>query len=89
MNNRTKEIENFPNYKVCSNGYIYNIKTGRQMTATKEGDGQVRVELCNETGPHRLSVKRIVMDAFNESPMRRQIVHKDGDILNNNYENLR
>ena len=86
-----KFVKGHPNYGVCSDGAIFNIKTGRELTheITKGGKGYHRVTLCSYGKTKRYFVHRLVAELFIQAdPIRHYVNHKDGNHGNNDVSNL-
>ena len=84
----SKQIDNFDNYTVTSDGKIYN-KTGKELKPDKTHDGYLRVTLySNGKSVHR-PVHRLVAETFIPNPKNKSTInHIDGDKTNNNIYNL-
>lgn len=82
-----KVIKDYPNYKINENGDIRNIKTGYLLRQRIDNKGYARINLGNNRG---LQVHRLVYFTFsNDTPKDNYVVdHKDGNVLNNNINNL-
>lgn len=80
----------FPNYGICPNGVILNIKTGRALKPeiTKKGKGYPRVTLCAYGKTSRFFVHRLVAELYLEKTEGDFVNHKDGNHFNPHYSNL-
>lgn len=81
-----KIIQDYPNYAVTIDGRVYSFRRKRFIYCQHQQSGLV-VMLSYDGIRFAKYVRRLVFEAFNGySP---EIVrHKDGDIFNNNIENL-
>lgn len=84
-----RKIRDFPNYTVTRTGDVYNSK-GQKLKPLLSGKGYARVSLSNESVKHkRMSVHRLVADAFIENPDKLpQVNHLDENKFNNSVGNL-
>lgn len=84
-----KQIENYPNYDIYSDGRIYSKYYNRFMKPSKKRTGYLEVSLTNKDGAKFFSVHRLVADAFCKKPGGCcEVNHIDGNKENNSYENL-
>lgn len=92
-NEEWKEIKDYNGYLVSNKARIKSLKhkQERLLTAFPNNKGYLRVCLCkNGKGRHFL-LSRLVAEAFCENPRPEVAIvvdHIDGDILNNNADNL-
>ena len=84
-------ISGYENYEISSVGRVRNTKTVRVLKPSDNGDGYYQVSLYKHGKPKKFfKLHRLVAEAFLENPHDLECVdHRDGDKLNNNYENLR
>lgn len=84
-----KKIKNFPNYTVDTNGTVKNNK-GQVIKPEITNNGYERVSLSNNQIKHkRMSVHRLVADAFIPNPNNLpQVNHKNENKRDNRLENL-
>lgn len=84
-----KVIPMYPTYAASNLGRIKNIKKNKIMSQLGSDlrDYQ-RVCLSYMNKPYTKKVARMVWAAFNDCECSLTIDHKDGDILNNNIDNL-
>lgn len=77
-------------YEISSFGNLKNIKTGRMMHPSKNGQGYMIITLSKNNHQRMARVHRLVALAFlsQGEAMRRVVNHKDGDKINNNISNL-
>ena len=84
-----KQIKDFPNYLITSDGSIYN-KNGLKIKPETTKNGYLRVSLSNNKIKHkRVLVHRLVADAFIPNPSGLpQVNHINEDRKDNRVENL-
>lgn len=82
-------IEGFPNYKIDTNGNVFNAK-GKKLKQEKTNTGYLRVSLSNDTVKHqRKSVHRLVAETFIPNPNNLpQINHLNKNKTDNRIDNL-
>lgn len=84
-----KAIAGYPDYEVFEDGRVYSHKTKRFLKPNVSSNGYASVELFNDDGSKRLSVHRLVAEAFIPNPHSYPCVnHKDENRLNNCASNL-
>jgi hypothetical protein len=86
-----KKIEGYPNYMVCSDGYVVNTDTGIVLKgAAHFKTGYVKVCIYSpEHKPKTVSLHRLVAQAFcDRTADKTEVNHIDGNKLNNCAENL-
>jgi hypothetical protein len=85
-----KKIPMFPTYAASNLGRIKNIKKDKLM-AQKGNDNRnyQRVCISHENKAYTKRVARLIWAAFNECDCPQTIDHIDGNVLNNNIENLK
>lgn len=81
------EIERYPNYGINSKGQVCNIKTGMILSSLSNTVyGRRRVKL---NGKYEYVDKLMVENFFDvKGKTNYKIVHLDGNITNNNLDNL-
>ena len=85
----SKEILNFPNYKIDIMGNVLNIKTKKYLKHQKTSDGYVRVELSNNGTSKKINVHKLVADSFIPNPNNKLFInHKNGIKTDNRIDNL-
>lgn len=83
------KIEGFPNYSVSNDGRIRNDKSGELKIPTVNHNGYAEMDLYDSGQRSKVRVHRVVAQAYLENPDEKsQVNHKDGNKLNNDYENL-
>lgn len=91
MNEReSKRVDGFPRYEVTTDGDVFNDK-GRRLKQEKTRNGYMRVSLSNDEVTHkRMSVHRLVAEAFIANPDNLpQVDHINENKTDNNVNNLR
>ena len=94
QNDIWKEINNFPNYYVSSNGNIKNLNyhnSGKEqlLILHRQNNGYMRTTLCNTLNQKTFYVHRLVAEAFLEKSENKEIVnHKNFIRDDNRVENL-
>lgn len=90
-----KQIEGWPNYMVCSLGFVIQIEnTERRRTGgipmhPTGKSGYLQVQLIDENRREFKYVHRLVADAFLPNPNNLPVInHLDFDVQNNNIDNL-
>ena len=89
MEKKSKTVPNFPNYRVTTNGEVFN-QDGCKLKPDTTNKGYHRVSLSNDNVSHkRLSVHRLVAEAFIPNPNHLpQVNHINQDKTDNRVENL-
>lgn len=90
MRSKTKPVLGFPRYTVTSNGDVFN-QDGLMLKQEKTKNGYLRVSLSNDEIKHkRMSVHRLVAEAFIPNPDGLpQVDHKNEIKTDNRVNNLR
>jgi len=86
-----KQITDFPDYYVNSDGYVISRKSGkeRRMVGGSTGHGYPQVTLRHNGVQVQRLLHRLVAEAFCERAEGcDQVNHKDGDKTNNSADNL-
>lgn len=87
-----KLLAGYPNYGICPDGTVLNLKTGRALKSeiTKKGKGYPRVTLCAYGETKRFFIHRLVAELF--IPRKENdgtfVNHIDGNHLNCHISNL-
>ena len=91
MTEQSKDIEEFPNYRIYPNGDVQNIKTCRILKACVNSPGYKFVTLCKKGTYKSVYIHRLLGIYFKSKPSSEctMIDHIDRDRLNNNLDNLR
>ena len=83
-----KEIKDFENYIIHSDGKVYN-KRGKSICEWKDNCGYLQVKLSKNGKWYYRRVHRLVTEAFIPNPNNlKQVNHIDGDKTNNDISNL-
>lgn len=90
MQENWKQIENFPNYQVSSDGRIRTDKSGRILVQYENQSGLIQVGLMQDGIQKHRSVPLLVAKAFIPEPPGPfdTPINLDGDRYNNRVENL-
>lgn len=84
-----KQIEEFPNYSVSSDGQIRNDKTGKLRVLNLDHNGYVVCGLYRSGKRKECKVHRLVACAFIANPYNKpHINHKNGIVTDNTVNNL-
>jgi len=85
------DIDNYPNYKVSSNGRVINKNTGKILKPRRGSNGYLRVSLYDPSVKKQkdLSIHRLVADTFYDGEHEHlDVNHIDGCKTNNFVGNL-
>lgn len=75
-------------YLISNNGRVKSLRKNIIRKTNTDGSGYLKVELYNKSFK-TLKIHRLVAEAFVPNPLNKnEVNHKDGNILNNNYQNL-
>jgi len=91
MNEVWKEINGWANYQVSNLGRIKSTKLSKEkiLKLVKDGHGYLKVSLSADSWVRILKVHQLVAKAFIiNSENKSCVLHKDGNSLNNNINNL-
>lgn len=85
-----RAVDLFLNYEVSDHGRVRNVNTGYILNPGVGSRGYKRVILCQDGKRKRMSVHRIVAEAFLDNPNEYKCVdHIDRNRTNNMLDNLR
>ena len=85
-----KTIPMFPTYEASNTGKIKNSRRNKLITQTSiDSRNYQRVCISYENKPYTKRVARLIWAAFNGCDCAETIDHIDGNVQNNNIENLR
>ena len=85
-----KSIPQFETYGIDCNGNVFDFRSGKIKPAYLHEEGYYRVQLNNPSGPHSLSISRLVALTYIDNPNNYDTVdHIDRNRQNNNISNLR
>lgn len=93
---KCKKINNFSDYYITDNGYVYSRKeyknpTGRikKIKNNLLNTGYLRVSLCKNNTVYSKDIHRLVAEAFIPNPENKpQVNHKNGNKTDNRADNL-
>lgn len=84
-----KEIKDFENYWVSSEGRVWSEKRNKFLKARANKDGHLRVGLCQNSKHYWRSIHRLVAEAFIENRENKpEVTHINRDTKDNRVENL-
>ncbi len=84
-----KPLRETDQYEVSTEGRIRNVRTGRILTGTIDGQGRVQVCLTIDGKVGTKIVHRLVAEAyFGDECNGKDVYHRDRDKTNNNINNL-
>ena len=82
-------IRGYPNYLIEPDGRVFSKFSNKYLKFNEKKNHYYSVELFNENGSKRLSVHRLVADAYLPNPNNYPMVnHKDENPHNNSVDNL-
>ena len=86
-----KDIENYEGkYAITEDGKVWSYKSNKFLKPSLDKDGYYKVSLCSNSKYKQFFIHRLVAIAFIPNPENKPTVdHIDGDIKNNNINNLR
>ena len=84
-----KDIEGFPNYQISNLGNVWSKKTNRILKPYKTNRGYLTVGFWLDGKKKRLSIHRLVAQAFLTNPQNfPEVNHINGYKTDNNLDNL-
>ena len=85
-----KDIENYEGqYAITRDGKVWSYKSNKFLKPLIDKDGYYKVGLCSHSKYKYCFIHRLVAQAYIPNPENKPTVdHLDGDIHNNNVENL-
>lgn len=86
-----RPISLYDGYFITEDGFVFSNKSSKliQLKCNPDNDGYVRIELYNGFGSKRVSVHRLVAEAFIPNPLNLPCVnHIDSNRSNNSVSNL-
>lgn len=84
-----RQSEEFPSYDISSEGKVRNRKTGRILKTNISDKGYETVSLSEHGTSKTRCIHKLVADAYIPNDNKQSgVMHKDGDNLNNQVENL-
>jgi len=82
-------VKGYENYIVNEDGTVYSLFTNKVLKPNIMKTGYHTVELFNDSGSRRLSIHRLVAEAYIPNPAGLpQVNHKDENKANNSVDNL-
>ncbi len=77
-------------YEISEDGVVTEVGTNKKLWAKKSSKGDLYIKILDPRGiKRRMSITRLVAFAFVSNPNNySNVKHKDGDLLNNNADNL-
>jgi len=86
-----KKVSRNTNYSINKAGQIRNDKTGNiKKVYVNKQNGYLTVDLYSNNKPQKVTVHRLIAEAFIPNPDNKPCIdHKDGDRQNNKLSNLR
>ena len=82
-------VKGYENYIVNEDGTVYSLFTNKVLKPNIMKTGYHTVELFNDSGSRRLSIHRLVAEAYIPNPEGLpQVNHKDENKANNSVDNL-
>lgn len=85
-----KEIKDFENYWVSTEGRVWSEKRNKFLKARVSKDGHLRVGVCQNGKHYWRSIHRLVAEAFIENRENKpEVAHINRDTKDNRVENLR
>lgn len=90
MRVKSLDFMGYGNYEVSSYGSVYSHNKGDYLVPQKNTQGYLQVSLCSEGECKTFTIHRLVAKAFNGETYKvgHHCHHRDGNIHNNNIENL-
>ena len=89
MKENWKTCSRFPNYKISSDGRLYSVKSDKILKGYKNTNGYIRYVLRKDKKTYYVYAHQLVARVYVDNPDNKpQVNHKDGDKLNNHYNNL-
>jgi len=86
----SKVVDQFPSYTISKSGEVTNLRSGKKLKHSDNGNGYCRVVLINESGKWvKQFIHRLVAKAYIPNPLNKpQVNHIDGKRSNHSVENL-
>lgn len=84
-----KELSEFPNYAIDSQGMVWNIKRSKSISRFKDNTGYYQSELSRDGKKYKRRIHSLMAQTYLTKPFEKACVnHKDGNKLNNEISNL-
>lgn len=87
VTNKVKEVKEFPNYLITSDGQVYSLRSKKFLTPFINNSGYKFVYLSKDGVAFKKYIHRLVAEEF-WSKEGMEVNHIDGDKLNNHKNNL-
>ena len=89
MEENWKTCSRFPKYKISSDGRLYSVKSDKILKGYKNTNGYIRYVLRKDKKTYYVYAHQLVARVYVDNPDNKpQVNHKDGNKLNNHYNNL-
>lgn len=84
-----KTLDGFPNYKISSEGRIFNTKTKKFLNPAYATNGYTEIYLCNSSKPKKFKTHRLIASLFMDNEFnKREVNHINGIKDDNRLCNL-
>lgn len=88
MNEDSKEITNYPFYKIQRDGKVISIRTNKYLKPVINKNGHSYVTLNNKDGKKNFYIHNLVAEYYLGLNESKKVIHKNGDKSDNRLENL-
>lgn len=87
-----KPMSKNPEYDIDDDGVVYSKRTGKPLSTSVDKNGYVRVKIRTDNKTKYVKLHRVLAETFYpekfECGAYMDVIHKDGDKLNNDLNNL-